>query len=302
MDEQKGIHRQPPPPPAPHMRPPEPPIPPQPKLKKPFYKKWWFWLLFILIALYAIGTNDQESQNNSPSVPDETTCTDHTFAVSNGADGSLVLVDAEGKTLESGTIASNNRYETKRPLVAETDYTVKVTKQGFEPLEQVVTGYDDICSTSLSLMKAEQEVKEEPKEEVEEIEVKEETVQPVQQEEPKPEPERVETPQPATDDVPREYKNALRAAKQYDDLIPMSKRGMFEQLSSEYGDQYPEDAAQYAIEHVGADWKANALRAAEQYMEMMPMSQQGLYDQLVSEYGDQYTAEEAQYAIDQLDW
>src|SRR5690606_4602682 len=39
-------------------------------------------------------------------------------------------------------------------------------------------------------------------------------------------------------DVPREYKNALRAAQNYVDIMPFSERGLFEQLTSEYGDQY----------------------------------------------------------------
>ena len=80
----------------------------------------------------------------------------------------------------------------------------------------------------------------------------------------------------------------------------MSKQGIYDQLTSEYGEDFSEEAGQYAIDHLEADWNANALKKAEQYQEMMAMSPSAIYDQLVSEYGEQFTPEEAQYAIDNL--
>ncbi|MCM3396801.1 Ltp family lipoprotein [Oceanobacillus profundus] len=102
------------------------------------------------------------------------------------------------------------------------------------------------------------------------------------------------------DDVSREHQNALKAAQNYIDMMGFSEKGLFEQLTSEYGDQYPEDAAQYAIENVEVDYNEEALESAESYQELMPMSDQELLDQLTSEYGDQYTEEQAQYALDNL--
>lgn len=81
----------------------------------------------------------------------------------------------------------------------------------------------------------------------------------------------------------------------------LSEAGLFDQLTSEYGEGFPEDAAQYAIENVDADYNYNALRSAESYSDTMNMSKQGIYDQLVSEYGEQFTADQAQYAIDTID-
>lgn len=101
--------------------------------------------------------------------------------------------------------------------------------------------------------------------------------------------------------VSREHRNALRSAENYLRMMPFSKAGLFEQLTSSYGDDYPEEAAQYAVDNVDTDWNANALKAAENYLDLMPMSDSELYDQLVSEYGDKYTPEQAQYAIDNLD-
>ena len=101
--------------------------------------------------------------------------------------------------------------------------------------------------------------------------------------------------------VPTEYKNALKKAKSYSEFMHMSKAAIYDQLTSEYGEQFPEDAAQYAMEHLDADFYFNALKKAESYSDTMHMSKAGIYDQLTSEYGEQFTPEEAQYAVDNLE-
>lgn len=111
--------------------------------------------------------------------------------------------------------------------------------------------------------------------------------------------EPVET-EPPTEAVPIEYRNALKSCQNYDKLIPMSKQGMLEQLTHEYGEQFALEAAEYAVENCGADWKENALRSAKQYQEQLAMSRDAIYEQLISEYGEQFTEEEAQYAVDNL--
>lgn len=50
--------------------------------------------------------------------------------------------------------------------------------------------------------------------------------------------------------VPKEYRNALRSAKTYSDMMHMSKQGIYDQLTSEYGDQFDVEAAQYAIDNL----------------------------------------------------
>lgn len=102
------------------------------------------------------------------------------------------------------------------------------------------------------------------------------------------------------DDVSREYKNALKSAQNYLNVMPFSEKGLLRQLTSEAGDKYPEDAAQYAIDNVEVDYNEQALKAAENYQSVMPMSDQELLNQLTSDAGDQYTQEQAQYAIDNL--
>lgn len=101
-------------------------------------------------------------------------------------------------------------------------------------------------------------------------------------------------------DVSTEYKNALKQAENYSKTLHMSNKGIYDQLTSEYGGKFPEEAAQYAIDNMTADFKQNALEQAKNYQETLSMSKQAVYDQLTSEYGGQFTAEEAQYAIDNL--
>lgn len=113
--------------------------------------------------------------------------------------------------------------------------------------------------------------------------------------------EDVTTKEETKESVPTEYKSALKQAKTYSDMMHMSKAGIYDQLTSEYGGQFTEEAAQYAIDNVEADWNENALKSAETYQETMAMSPAAIYDQLVSQHGGQFTEEEAQYAIDNLE-
>jgi hypothetical protein len=98
-------------------------------------------------------------------------------------------------------------------------------------------------------------------------------------------------------DVPPEYKSALRSGESYSELMHMSKAGIYGQLTSEYGDQFTPEAAQYAIDNMVADWNANALASAKSYQDLMAMSPAAIHDQLTSEYGDKFSPEEADYAI-----
>ena len=104
----------------------------------------------------------------------------------------------------------------------------------------------------------------------------------------------------AKSDVPREYRMALRAAESYLNTMPFSKKGLYDQLTSEYGNKFPAEAARYAVENVKTDWNKNALEAAKHYLKVMPMSNAELHDQLTSQAGDQYTKEQADYAISHL--
>ncbi len=98
-----------------------------------------------------------------------------------------------------------------------------------------------------------------------------------------------------------EDQNALRKAELYGNQMHMSKAGIYDQLTSEYGEGFEAEAAEYAIDNADINYKKNAVEKAKQYGNQMNMSKTGIYDQLISEYGEQFTSEEAQYGIDNVD-
>ena len=100
--------------------------------------------------------------------------------------------------------------------------------------------------------------------------------------------------------VPKEYHNALHKAENYSKMMHMSKQRIYDQLTSEYGDQFDVEVAQYAIDNLNVDYKENALKCGENYKKTMHMSKARIYDQLTSENGEKFTSEEAQYAIDNI--
>ena len=100
--------------------------------------------------------------------------------------------------------------------------------------------------------------------------------------------------------VPPEYKSALNQAKSYTSTMKMSKQGVYDQLISEYGGKFSEDAAKYATDNIKVDYNANALSQAKTYQEQLNQSPNAIRDQLVSEYGAKFTDAEADYAMAHL--
>ena len=107
-------------------------------------------------------------------------------------------------------------------------------------------------------------------------------------------------PEPAEDAVPSEWIAALTKAQMYVDTMPFSEQGLYEQLTSEYGEKFSPEAARYALNLVEADWNAEALEAALVYQNDMAMSPDAIHEQLVHPNGNQFTNEQADYAIANL--
>lgn len=107
-------------------------------------------------------------------------------------------------------------------------------------------------------------------------------------------------PSTTADNVPAEYKAALKKAGVYASKMHMSKSKLYTQLTSDYGEKFSPDAAQYAVDNVKADWNANALAQAKDYQNKMSMSPKAIHDQLVSDFGEGFTEDEAQYAVSHL--
>ena len=94
------------------------------------------------------------------------------------------------------------------------------------------------------------------------------------------------------------YSAALKRAQGYNG-IHLSKKRIYEMLIYE---GFNSDTAQYAINHLQADYKANALAKARQYLKYGILSKTKIYDWLTSPSIDKFTKEEANYAIQHLDY
>ena len=97
--------------------------------------------------------------------------------------------------------------------------------------------------------------------------------------------------------------NAHESAKSYLDFSGYSRAGLLEQLTSEYGEQFPPGDAKFAVARLeaegGVDWNAEAAESAQSYLDFSSYSRQGLIEQLTSEYGEQFTPEQAEFGVSQ---
>jgi hypothetical protein len=175
---------------------------------------------------------------------------------------------------------ASNAIDDNAPIVSEAQKAAEDAPAAEEPVEEAA--------------EAEPAAEEEPSEEAAEEPIAEEAEEPVEEEPAAPAAEEEDS------SVPAEFDSALRSAETYSDMMHMSKKGIFDQLTSEYGDQFSADAAQYAVDNIQADWNQNALESARSYQDNMAMSPDAIHDQLTSEYGEQFTQSQADYAIEHL--
>src|SRR3954452_4516231 len=96
----------------------------------------------------------------------------------------------------------------------------------------------------------------------------------------------------------RANRRVLESAENYLAMSGFSKKGLYEQLSSSAGEGFTQAEAQYAVDHVDADWNKEAVESARSYLDMSPMSRAELIRQLSSSAGEGFTYEQAVYAVD----
>ncbi|WP_332374867.1 Ltp family lipoprotein [Lactococcus cremoris] len=97
--------------------------------------------------------------------------------------------------------------------------------------------------------------------------------------------------------------NSLAHAISYLYTGHMSKQGLYDQLTSEYGSQMTVDEANNAINRIDplVNWNNLAILSAKSYRETGNLTGQALIDQLTSEYGSRFTPEQAQYGVLHID-
>ncbi len=94
--------------------------------------------------------------------------------------------------------------------------------------------------------------------------------------------------------------NAVQVAEKYLSMSAFSRSGLIQQLSSRYGEGYPEADAVYAVDHVSVNWNEQAVRAATQHLAERSFSREGLIHHLEARYGDGFTHAEALYGVNHI--
>ena len=99
---------------------------------------------------------------------------------------------------------------------------------------------------------------------------------------------------------PYSQQQAVGAAKDYLRVMPFSKQGLIDQLSSRYGSGFSKADATYAVNHIEVNWFRQAVRSARSYLRVMHFSRAGLIRQLESPYGAQFTHAQAVYGVNHV--
>ena len=94
--------------------------------------------------------------------------------------------------------------------------------------------------------------------------------------------------------LPMEYRQALKKAESYLDFSAFSKEELRGQL--EYH-EFSQEAIQFALDNVEADWYAEAVEQAESYLSYASFSREDLRGQL--EY-EKFTEDEIEYALNHV--
>ncbi|HKP08541.1 MAG TPA: Ltp family lipoprotein [Microbacterium sp.] len=96
-------------------------------------------------------------------------------------------------------------------------------------------------------------------------------------------------------------RNAVGSAQSYLQYSGFSRSGLHQQLTSEYGEGFPAEDAEFALVYLEqnglVDWNAEAVESAKSYLDYSNFSRDGLFEQLTSEYGEGFTPDQANHAL-----
>ncbi|MCM0582235.1 Ltp family lipoprotein [Weissella diestrammenae] len=101
------------------------------------------------------------------------------------------------------------------------------------------------------------------------------------------------------ENAPTEYKSAVERAKLYATVTFLSKKGIYNQLTSDSGKQYSSKASQFAIDNIDVDYKKNALKRAKTIKSESPsFTNKKIRFELKTYYA--FTNDEINFAISNL--
>ena len=274
---------------------------------KPYYKRWYFWGIIVLVLIIIVGVSEElKKENTTVSVNivqnNEITYDTIRSIFENGGKKKTEKIVVNTKVISDDEI--KGIYNKRRDLNKDTELVIwlysneeNANKMDIAEIAEAYLGENE--NIVVKNYEAERIAKE--KAERERKEQEERVAQEKKEQEEKARLEEIRRKEEEKRNAPIEYQNALKKAETYSSIMHMSKSKIYDQLTSEYGEGFTKEAAQFAMDNLEADWKANALAKAKSYQINMNMSKKRIYDQLTSEYGEKFTKEEAQYAIDNLE-
>lgn len=296
------------------------------KNKKPIFKKWWFWLIVvIIIGSIGNGGSDNESEpvnttppttqaptteatteaTEPPTTAPKATVSIELIAGDAGEYGELFTINKDTEFEETyyiyhipaGTYTVTNAGEYMNQFNVYSDEIV-VNDSGWEEVAEVFyVKLLDVGESDTFTIEDGQfiEIHEPAKFTLEKIEgnitesaVAEETTT-----------KGTETTEAAEEpSMTMGEKNALASAKSYLAFSAFSYNGLIDQLEFE---GYTTEEATFAADNCGADWNEQALESALSYLKFTAFSYEGLIEQLEFE---EFTSEQATYGADNCgaDW
>ena len=266
------------------------------KIKKPIFKRWWFWAIIVVIVLAAIGSQvgeDPVDGSNSPAVSESPV--PEKVEVDSPTTNENSEVDSEIKSTfstfcDTSYISVSPRGD--RTTVSIYDPTVVLPIQdakssGVAPdnWEEIKSSLVELSGTGPLLQGTTQEVIYLMAAEAGEIyltiadgSVLFDVFEDVD-----------------LDSQPHEMtlgeKNALEKAADYLEFTSFSYTGLIDQLEYE---GFTTDEATFAADNCGADWNEQAALKAQSYLDFTSFSRQGLIDQLLYEG---FTQAQAEYGV-----
>ena len=199
-----------------------------PPQSKPFYKKWWFIAIAVLVGLVLIGslTNPKGKNSTKDAEPSTTSTTTESSADITVPNVVGMRGDEARATLEAlGKVDISFKDESGKKMVLDvTNWTVtSQTPEAGATLSKDAKVTLFVHHDTDDAKPADNPTTEAPS-----------------------------TTDPKKDDVPRDHRKALKSAENYSKTLHMSKQGIYDQLTSEFEGFSPE-AAQYAIDNIQAD-------------------------------------------------
>lgn len=266
-------------------------------MKKPWYKKWWIWLIVIVVAFFALGSMGANSSSNKQ-IPSKLSVKygDHTIYKTNVTS---IKGDGAGDWIIKGTTKAPNGTKIIAVSTTNSDTDNAASTSNIDKWSKAKNGKFKIYVDSVTVTKYQKKYTAGQKSKVAIFGITKYDK---------------DTDDHVSKKIISAYKNKFSAttltlttdqANYINGLIDDSSSSSSSNSDSSISSsESAETSSTNATSGNTTSQEKAALESAETYA-TMSMSKQAIYDQLISNSGDGFTPSEAQYAVDNLtnvDW